>query len=151
MKGAAQFEMQSLSLFNVLQSLTQTPQGRARLRTILRSPLSNLEAIESRQQAINSLLDCQNTEVLQEMIKTLKKVRNAKICVELLRKGVDSSSMNPNFGGSVWSNIRGFVIHAMKLRDQIGAFTNNTTDFLHNVCGYSVFNYRLSFTLTLLY
>ncbi|KAG5978521.1 hypothetical protein E4U55_006128 [Claviceps digitariae] len=132
-KGAAQFEMQSVSLHSLLQNLTHTPQGKARLRTFLRNPLSDKGIIESRQQAISLLLDHQRTGVRQEMIKTLKKVRNVKLCVDLLRKGVDHYSMIGNFGGSVWSNIRGFVIQALKLRDQIGAFTNNSTGFLHNV------------------
>ncbi|KAG6016216.1 hypothetical protein E4U43_004043 [Claviceps pusilla] len=72
------------------------------------------------------------TGVRHEMINTLKKVRNAKLCVDLLRKGVDRCSMVENFCGSVWSNIRGFVIHALKLRDQIDAFMNKPTGFLHN-------------------
>jgi len=138
-KGAAQFEMQSVSLYNLFQNLTHTPQGKVGLRTFLRNPLSNIGVIESRQHAIGLLLDHQRTGVRQEMIKTLKKVRNAKLCVDLLRKGVDRCSMIENFGGSVWSNIRGFVIHALKLRDQVDAFTNNSTDFLHNVCYFHFF------------
>ncbi|KAG5953360.1 hypothetical protein E4U53_005836 [Claviceps sorghi] len=131
-RGTAQFKMQSVSLYNLLQNLTHTPQGRVRLRAFLRNPLSNLGIIESRQRAISLLLDHQRLEVLQEMVRTLKKVRNVKLCVDVLRKGVDRCSMMQNFGGSVWSNIRGFVIHALKLRDQIDAFTNSQTAFLHN-------------------
>lgn len=134
MKGVAQYEMQSISLYNLLYSLTHTPQGRARLRTFLRSPLSNLGIIESRQLAISQLLDRQKSGALQEIIKTLKKIRNAKICVELLRRGVDRSSMIHHFGDSVWSNLRGFVYHALKLRDLVYTLTNNPVDFLHDVC-----------------
>lgn len=132
MKRAAQPEMESISLYSLLQSLTQTLQGRAKLRTILRNPFSNIRIIESRQQAISLLLDHQNTGILQEMVKVLRKIRNAKIYVDLLRKGVDRSSGGETFAGSVWANIRNFVIHALKLRDQINALTNDPTDFLHN-------------------
>ncbi|KAG6047789.1 hypothetical protein E4U17_007376 [Claviceps sp. LM77 group G4] len=132
MKGVSQYEMQSISLYNLLHSLTHTPQGRARLRAFLRSPLSNLGIIESRQRAISQLLDRQKSGALQEIIKTLKKIRNAKTCVELLRKGVDRSSLIHHFGDSVWSNLRGFVCHALKLRDLVYTFTNNPVDFLHD-------------------
>ncbi|KAG6010194.1 hypothetical protein E4U21_007671 [Claviceps maximensis] len=131
-KGATQFEMPSMSLYNLLQNLTNTPQGKIRLRTFLRNPLSSIAVIESRQQAISVLLDHQRLGVRQGIIATLKKVRNVKLCVDLLRKGVDRCSMVENFGGSVWSNIRGFVTHALKLREQLDAFTNNPTGFLHN-------------------
>lgn len=134
MKGVAQYEMQSISLYNLLHSLTHTPQGRARLRTFLRSPLSNLGIIENRQRAISQLLDRQKSGTLQEIIKTLSKIRNAKICVGLLRKGVDRSSMIHHFGDSVWSNLRGFVYHALKLRDLVYTITNNPVDFLYDVC-----------------
>ncbi|KAG5930019.1 hypothetical protein E4U42_003322 [Claviceps africana] len=120
-RGTAQFEMQNVSLYNLLKNLAHTPQGKVRLRAFLRSPLSNLGIIESRQRAICLLLDHQRRELLQEMVRTLKKVRNVKLCVDVLRKGVDRCSMIQNFGGSVWSNIRGFVMHALKLGDQIDA------------------------------
>ncbi|GAB0145551.1 hypothetical protein EsHS_00005979 [Epichloe bromicola] len=132
MKRAAQPEMESISLYSLLQSLTQTPQGRAKLRATLRNPFSNIRIIESRQQAISLLLDHQNTGILQGMVKILRKIRNAKIYVDLLRKGVDRSSGGETFAGSVWANVRNFVIHALKLRDQINALTNDPTDFLHN-------------------
>lgn len=135
-KGTAQSKMQSVSLSNLFQNFTHTPQGGLRLRSFLCNPLSSIGVIEGRQQAITLLLDHQRTGVRHEMIKTLKKVRNAKMCVDLLRKGVDRCSMAENFCGSVWSNIRGFVIHALKLRDQIDAFMNKPTGFLHNVCYY---------------
>lgn len=134
MKRAAQPEMESISLYSLLQSLTQTPQGRAKLRAILRNPFSNIRIIESRQQAISLLLDHQNTGILQALVRNLRKIRNAKIYVDLLRKGVDRSSGGETFAGSVWANVRSFVIHALKLRDQINALTNDPTDFMHNVC-----------------
>ncbi|KAG6038685.1 hypothetical protein E4U41_003879 [Claviceps citrina] len=114
------------ALFNISDEILHVAED------VPRSDLDLLAIIESRQQAINLLLDRQRTGELQEMIKTLKKIRNAKLYVDLLRKGVDRSSLMQNVGGSVWTNVRDFVNYALKLRDQINAFTNDQTEFLNN-------------------
>jgi DNA mismatch repair protein MSH5 len=90
-----------LSIYGLFQQFSHTSQGKAKLHKLILRPVSNISVIESRQQAISLFLLPQNADKTRQIIGALRKIRNAKIYVEHLQKGVGSLLARQGFKGSV--------------------------------------------------
>lgn len=97
----SQDEKQSLSIYGLFQNLAHTTQGRTKLHNIILRPVSDMAIIETRQRAISLLLRPQNADQVRQIIATLTKIRNAKICASQLQRGIGFSLTRQSFSGSV--------------------------------------------------
>lgn len=94
-------EGENFSIYGLLHRFIHTNQGRSALSALLRKPLSNIEMIESRQQVIALFLRPQNRQTTHDMSQGLRKVKDMKVCVNLLRKGIECMSAGRKLSGSV--------------------------------------------------
>ncbi|KAI1499675.1 muts domain V-domain-containing protein [Biscogniauxia marginata] len=115
--NAASGAKESLSLYGLFQHLTSTQQGRLRLRQIFLRPSTNISLIHERQQTISFFLRHDNTEALVSMSKDLKKIKNMKYTLGLLRKGVDHPGKRVSVANNVWATLQKFAHYSLKVRE----------------------------------
>ncbi|KAI5920830.1 muts domain V-domain-containing protein [Camillea tinctor] len=115
--NAASGAKESLSLYGLFQYLTSTQQGRMRLRQIFLRPSTDVNLIHERQQTISFLLRHDNTEALVSMNKDLKKIKNMKYTLGLLRKGVDHPGKKVSVANNVWATLQKFAHYSLKVRE----------------------------------
>ncbi|KAI0599362.1 muts domain V-domain-containing protein [Biscogniauxia sp. FL1348] len=115
--NAASGSKESLSLYGLFQHLTSTQQGRTRLRQVFLRPSTNINLIRERQQTISFLLRHDNTEALVNMNKDLKKIKNMKYTLGLLRKGVDHPGKRVSVANNVWATLQKFAHYSLKIRE----------------------------------
>lgn len=89
------------------------------LRQYFLRPSINLEVINERLDTIRVFLRPENIIQLDEVVKNIKHIKNIRTVMMNLRKGVSSGSPKGGIARPVWSTIRNFVFHALKIRDTI--------------------------------
>lgn len=109
---------EGLSVYGLFHHLARTPQGKFLLRQYFLRPSLNLAVINERLDTISVFLRPDNLTFMEDLNKNLTSVKNMRVVVVGLRKGISGSSGNK--GGvakAIWSNIRSFVFHALKIKD----------------------------------
>lgn len=106
-------------MYGLFHHLARTPQGRTLLRQYFLRPSLNLEVINERLDTMSIFLRPENVIQQEEMVKNLKNIKNIRTVMINLRKGVSSGSPKGGIKRPVWSTIRNFVFHALKIRDTI--------------------------------
>ena len=96
---------EGLSIYGLFHHLARTPQGKYRLRQYFLRPSLDLDVINERLDSVGVFLRPINAEPVQNMIKSLKSIRNMRTVLINLRKGVNRSGAKP-VGSNVWSCIR---------------------------------------------
>lgn len=80
---------ETLSVSGLLQALASTAQGKRKLRQILLRPSTDIGLIRERQRGVGVLLRSENAEVVKNMRRQLRKLKNTKTLLLHVRKGVD--------------------------------------------------------------
>ncbi|KAL1792204.1 hypothetical protein ACET3X_009955 [Alternaria dauci] len=113
-------EKEGLSVYGLFHHLARTPQGRFLLRQQFLRPSLNLEVINERLSALAVFTRPDNDPPLQNLVQNLKNVGNMRVMMVNLRKGVGGSTKGGRgFSKSIWTSIRSFVFHALKIKDTL--------------------------------
>lgn len=115
---------EGLSVYGLFHHLARTPQGKFLLRQYFLRPSLSLVVINERLDTITMFLRPENSAFIEELNKNLASVKDMRVVVISLRKGISGSGGNR--GGvakSIWSNIRLFVFHALKIKDAFQEIT----------------------------
>ena len=98
---------EGLSVYGLFHRLARTPQGKSRLRQYFIRPSLDLEIINERLNALSVLLRPDNATFLDEFIKAMKHIRNMKMVMLHLRKGMNNgNSKSGGIKSGVWTSIR---------------------------------------------
>lgn len=108
---------ESLSVYGLFHLLAFTPQGRYALRQMFLRPSMDIHLITERQQTISLFLRPENADIIKQADQLLKKIKNVKLAIYQLQRGVDSPSSGRSFDRGVWATLRGFAAHTLRLRE----------------------------------
>ena len=105
--NASSGSKEGLSVYGLFHYLARTPQGKLRLRQYFLRPSLDLRVVNQRHDAISILLQASNETFLNDIIKSLKSIKNMRNVVTNLRKGVSGgSSKNQGLTSGVWFSLR---------------------------------------------
>ncbi|KAK4975591.1 chaperone ATPase hsp78 [Elasticomyces elasticus] len=109
---------EGLSVYGLFHHLARTPHGKHLLRQYFLRPSLNLAVINERLDTISVMTRPDNVVPLDEMVRNLKHIRNMRVVMINLRKGISGGSgKSGGVARSIWTSIRAFVFHALKIRD----------------------------------
>ena len=117
---------ESLSVFGLIQPFASTSQGKMKLRKIFLRPSLDLGLIHERQATITALLRPENAQKLKDICKMLRKIRNVKIPLLHLHKGVDHPSRDKSIQRGVWLALSSFARYSVELREAVHALGGST-------------------------
>jgi DNA mismatch repair protein MSH5 len=107
---------EGLSVYGLFHHFAHTPQGKHKLRQIFLRPSMDLEIIEERQRTIAILLRPNNGEVLDNLIYSLKRIKNIRTIIVHLQKGVSQTTVRgSSIQRGVWASLQQFTYHALKI------------------------------------
>ncbi|KAF2804902.1 uncharacterized protein BDZ99DRAFT_425101 [Mytilinidion resinicola] len=109
---------EGLSVYGLFHHLARTPQGKYLLRQYFLRPSLNVDVINERLETISIFVRPENSEPLEMLVKSLQSIKNIRVIMINLRKGVGGGlTKGGGIAKSIWAGIRLFVYHAMKIRD----------------------------------
>ncbi|KAF2131755.1 hypothetical protein P153DRAFT_429981 [Dothidotthia symphoricarpi CBS 119687] len=109
---------EGLSVYGLFHHLARTPQGRFLLRQYFLRPSLNLDVINERLDTVSVLVRTDNGSPMNGLVANMKNISNMRIMMINLRKGIGGSTKGKGgFSKSVWTSIRGFAFHALKIKD----------------------------------
>ncbi len=107
---------ESLSVFGLFHHLAHTPQGKYKLRQIFLRPSIDLAVIEERQATIRVLLRPDNSSALEQLVKSLKRIKNIRTVVIHLQKGISGTSAKGSaIRRGIWASLQQFTFHTLKI------------------------------------
>ncbi|KAI1079458.1 muts domain V-domain-containing protein [Whalleya microplaca] len=112
---------ESLSVYGLFHYLARTPQGKSKLRQIFLRPSTDIDLINTRQKTLSFLLRPENTETLMELSKNLRRIKNMKAILALLRKGVDIPGRKASVANNVWAALQRFAMCSLQVRESLDA------------------------------
>lgn len=105
---------EGLSIFGLFVPLARTPQGKRMLRQYFLRPILNQQIIQDRLEAVSIFTRPCNFEFVQNMIKSLKKIKDIRTLLLRLRGGISGGTgKSGGFARSIWIGIRDFSLHAL--------------------------------------
>lgn len=107
---------EALSVTGLLQALASSAQGKRRLRQMLLRPSTNLGLIMERHRTIAALLHADNAEIVKNMRKLLRKLKNTKTLLLHVRMGVDRIRGQLSLRVGDWKALLRFAMVATQLR-----------------------------------
>ncbi|KAH7388768.1 muts domain V-domain-containing protein [Pyrenochaeta sp. MPI-SDFR-AT-0127] len=111
---------EGLSIYGLFHRLARTSQGRFKLRQYFLRPSLDFNVINERLDAVNVFIRPENESALHTLVKVLKNISNMRVVLISLRKGVNGSTKGRGgFSKSVWTTIRAFTFHALKIKDTL--------------------------------
>jgi DNA mismatch repair protein MSH5 len=118
---------ESLSVYGLLHFLASTPQGKAKLRQHFLRPRVDLGIIRERQHTISVLLRPENGTTIENLTKTLKKIRNIRTTMTALHKGVSRPPGQASVERGTWAALQCFAAHVVDLRGSIRSIQGGDT------------------------
>ncbi|KAF1835488.1 hypothetical protein BDW02DRAFT_495713 [Decorospora gaudefroyi] len=113
-------EKEGLSVYGLFRHLARTPQGRFLLRQQFLRPSLNLDIIDERLNTVGVFVRPDNDSALQTLVQNLKNIGNMRVMMVNLRKGVGGSTKGAGgFAKNIWTSIRAFAFHALKIKDTL--------------------------------
>ena len=98
---------EGLSVYGLFHHLAKTPQGRYLLRQYFLRPSLDVDIITERQRTVAMFFQPDNDAILEELVKSLKHIKNMKTVMVHLRKGVSNGiSKGGGIKSGVWSSLR---------------------------------------------
>ncbi|KXL49566.1 MAG: hypothetical protein FE78DRAFT_139733 [Acidomyces sp. 'richmondensis'] len=117
-KGWTSGSKEGLSIYGLFHQQAKTAQGRALLRQYFLRPSLNINVINERLETIGVLLRPNNTACLHALVECLSKVKNMRLAMVNLHKGISSGlNKDRSVSTSVWPSIRNFVFYALRIVD----------------------------------
>ncbi|KAG9186743.1 hypothetical protein G6011_09851 [Alternaria panax] len=117
---ASSGEKESLSVYGLFHHLARTSQGRFLLRQQFLRPSLNIDIINERLSALGVFTRPDNDSPLQNLVQNLKNVGNMRVMMLNLRKGIGGSRKGTGgFSKSIWTSIRAFAFHALRIKDSL--------------------------------
>ncbi|KAJ5767203.1 uncharacterized protein N7511_004819 [Penicillium nucicola] len=111
---------EGLSVYGLFHRFAYTPQGRARLRQIFFRPSLDLNIIRERHDFIDVFSRPDNLAVLEKTTKALKHVKNLRLVMVNLRKGVSTGSGKiTGFKTTVWACLLAFAFYTIDILDAL--------------------------------
>jgi DNA mismatch repair protein MSH5 len=129
---------EALSITGLLQALASSAQGKRRLRQMLLQPSTDLGLIQDRHRAIEALLHAENADVVKNMRRLLRKLKNTKTLLLHVRMGVDRIRGQLSLRVGDWKALLRFAMVAVQLKQ--------ATHALKAASGIEIFS-RVSFIL----
>ena len=106
---------ESLSVYGLFHKIVCTPQGRSSLRQMFLRPTLKESIIMERQHSISVLLRPENSDLVKHAAIILRRLKNVKLAITQLQKGVNLPASGVSLDRSVWGTIRGFAAQVVKL------------------------------------
>ncbi|KAI0197764.1 muts domain V-domain-containing protein [Astrocystis sublimbata] len=119
--GSASGAKEGLSLYGLFAHLAATPQGKLKLRRMFLQPSTDINVIQERQWTISFFLRHGNADALCSISKDLRKIKDMKSIMLLLRKGIDNLGRKITVANSVWAVLQRFAAYSLSLREAIRA------------------------------
>ena len=107
---------EALSVTGLLQALASSAQGKKRLRQMLLRPSTDLRLIKERHRGIETLLLTENGEIVKNMRRLLRKLKNTKTLLLHVRKGVDRIRGQLSIRHGDWKAVLRFAMVATQLK-----------------------------------
>lgn len=117
--GSTSGAKEGLSVYGLFSHLAATPQGKLKLRRMFLQPSIDIQVIRERQMTISFFLRPSNADALCDISKDLRKIKDMKSIVLLLRKGIDSLGRKISIVNSVWALLQRFAAYSMQLRESL--------------------------------
>lgn len=111
---------ESLSVYGLFHILTHTSQGKTKLRQMFLRPSIDLDLIHERQRTISVFLRPDNSADVGHICKLLRKIKNIKSCLLLIKKGVSLSGSRSAIDRSTWATLQAFSAYTIELREAVG-------------------------------
>ncbi|KAI2635026.1 putative MSH5 protein [Xylaria nigripes] len=119
--GSSSGAKESLSVYGLFSHLAATPQGKLKLRRMFLQPSTDINVIHQRQWAISFFLRPSNVDVLCGISKDLRKIKDMKSVMLLLRKGIDHLGRKISVANNVWAVLQSFAAYSLQLRESLRA------------------------------
>ncbi|KAI1115243.1 muts domain V-domain-containing protein [Nemania sp. NC0429] len=117
--GSTSGAKEGLSVYGLFSHLAATPQGKLKLRRMFLQPSIDIQVIHERQMSISFFLRPSNADALCGIGRDLRKIKDMKYIVLLLRKGIDSIGRKISVGNSVWAMLQKFAAYSIQLRESL--------------------------------
>jgi DNA mismatch repair protein MSH5 len=112
---------ESLSVYGLFYHLAATPQGKLKLRRMFLQPSTDIDLIRERHRTLSFFLRPSNADALSGLSKDLRKIRDMKSIILLLRKGIDNPGHKISLASSVWAVLQRFAAYSLQLRESLRA------------------------------
>ena len=114
---------EGLSVYGLFHHLARTPQGKLLLRQYFLRPSLSIDVIKARQNTIGVMIRPDNAATMKTVVDNLSRIKNMRPVMVNLRKGISGgkSKMGKRGGfvSTIWSSIRFFVFHTLKIKDAL--------------------------------
>lgn len=110
---------EGLSVYGLFYVLTHTAQGKTKLRQIFLRPSVDLDLIHERQRTIAVFLRPENCTGIDHICKLLRRIKNMKSCLLLIKKGVSLSGSRAAVDRSTWATLQAFSAYSIELREVV--------------------------------
>lgn len=117
--GSTSGAKEGLSIYGLFSHLAATPQGKLKLRRMFLQPSIDIQLIRERQSTISFFLRPSNADALCGISRDLRKIKDMKSIVLLLRKGIDSIGRKISVVNSVWALLQRFAAYSLQLRESL--------------------------------
>ena len=117
-KNLSRGAKEGLSVYGMFHHLAKTTQGRHLLRQYFLRPSQNLDVINERFNTVSVLTRTDNSVELDRFSAALAKMKNMRVAMMNLRKGISSGS-NKRYGlaATMWQTLRDFLFSALLITD----------------------------------
>lgn len=93
-------------MYGLFQRFARTPQGKALLRQYFIRPSTEIEVINKRHNFISTFLRPENEAVVENLVKSLRGIKNLRPVMIHLRKGISSGNAKfKGFKSVVWASL----------------------------------------------
>lgn len=113
---AASGSKEGLSIYGLFHFLAKTPQGKYLLRQCFLRPTLDLDIIMERQNTAGVFLRPDNDAYMNELIKSLKQIKNMKTVMIHLQKGMSNAlTKGGGIKSGVWMSLRSVQIFRLSI------------------------------------
>ncbi|KAL2137071.1 hypothetical protein VTI74DRAFT_9677 [Chaetomium olivicolor] len=107
---------EAFSVVGLLQALASSAQGKKKLRQMLLRPSTDLGLIQERHRTIEVFLKPENAEIVKNMRRQLRKLKNTKTLLLHVRKGVDRIRGQLSIRVGDWKALLRFAMVSSQLK-----------------------------------
>ncbi|KAI1304784.1 putative MSH5 protein [Xylaria venustula] len=122
--GSTSGAKESLSVYGLFSHLAVTTQGKLKLRRMFLQPSTDIDLIHERQQTISFFLRPSNADALCGIRKDLRRIKDMKSVMLLLRKGIDIVGRKITVANNVWAILQKFAAYSLQLRESLRALVD---------------------------